>query len=113
MNSVLKLRLVHFACLAVFAGVALFAGQGLAQAAADSAKIVAFLPADTHVVIDRLSSLSDLPDGAWKMHAGDLAHGEAVDLDESDGRPIAKGPGAQGCGVVSADLSGSGDAERL
>jgi len=92
MNSVLKFRYVRFACLTVFAGAVLFAGQGLAQTAADSAKIVAFLPADTHVVIDRLSSLSELPDGAWKMHSGDLAHGEAVELNESDWQLIAKGP---------------------
>jgi alpha-mannosidase len=70
----------------------LSAGHGTAQTAADSAKIAAFLPADTHAVIDRLTSLSDLPDGAWKLHAGDLAHGEAVDLDESGWQPIAKGP---------------------
>ena len=92
MNRVLNLRLVRFACLTVFAGVVLSAGHGTAQTAADSAKIAAFLPADTHAVIDRLTSLSDLPDGAWKLHAGDLAHGEAVDLDESGWQPIAKGP---------------------
>jgi len=91
MNSVLKLRFFHFACLAVLAGVVLFAGLGTAQTATDSAKIVAYLPADTHVIIDRLSSLSNLPDGVWKMHSGDLAHGEAVDLNESDWQTAAKG----------------------
>ena len=54
-------------------------------------QIAATLPADTDVVIDRLSSLRELPDGAWKLHAGDLAHGEAVNLDESDWQPIANG----------------------
>ncbi len=39
-------------------------------------------PAAT-AVIDRLATLSELPDGAWKMHTGDLAHGEAVTVDES------------------------------
>jgi alpha-mannosidase len=33
--------------------------------------------------------LRELPDGAWKLHAGDLAHGEAVGLDESGWQPIA------------------------
>ena len=35
-------------------------------------------------VIARLKTLRFLPDGQWKMHAGDLAHGEALKLDESD-----------------------------
>jgi alpha-mannosidase len=91
MNSALKLRFVRFAYLAVVAGVTLFAGRAAAQNAADAAKIAATLPADTHAVIDRLTSLHELPDVAWKLHAGDLAHGEAVNLDESDWQPIAKG----------------------
>src|SRR5208283_4052809 len=40
-------------------------------------------------VIDRLSSLRELPDGTWKLHSGDLAHGEQVSLDDSDWQPIA------------------------
>jgi alpha-mannosidase len=91
MNSALKLRFVRFAFLAVVAGVTLFTGRATAQSAAEAAKIAATLPADTHAVIDRLTSLHELPDGAWKLHAGDLAHGEAVNLDESDWQPIAKG----------------------
>lgn len=95
MNTVLKLRFVRFSCLGVFAGAVLFAGTScigaVAQSAADAARIAASLPTDTHAVIDRLSSLSDLPDGTWKLHAGDLAHGEAVNLDESDWQPIANG----------------------
>ncbi len=35
-------------------------------------------------VIAKLKTLKELPDGQWKMHAGDLAHGEALKLDESD-----------------------------
>jgi alpha-mannosidase len=49
------------------------------------------LPSDTHAVIDRLSSLRELPDAAWKLHSGDLAHGEALNLDESEWKPIAIG----------------------
>ncbi len=41
------------------------------------------LPAPSRAVIDRLTSLAQLPAGAWKMHTGDLAHGEAVSLDDS------------------------------
>jgi len=53
-------------------------------------KIVAALPAEAQTVLTRLSSLSELPDGGWKMHSGDLAHGEAIGLDESGWQPIAK-----------------------
>jgi len=91
MNSILKLRFVHLASLVVVAGATLFASRAVAQSAADAAKIAASLPADTHAVIDRLSSLRELPDAAWKMHSGDLAHGEALNLDESEWRPIAIG----------------------
>ncbi|MGO9519599.1 MAG: alpha-mannosidase, partial [Candidatus Korobacteraceae bacterium] len=95
MNSVLKLRYVRFSCLSAFAGAVLFAGPSCigagAQSASDAARIAASLPTDTHAIIDRLSSLRELPDGAWKLHAGDLAHGEAVNLDESDWQPIANG----------------------
>jgi alpha-mannosidase len=41
------------------------------------------LPAASRMVIDRLTSLSELPAGTWKMHAGDLAHGEGIDLDDA------------------------------
>jgi alpha-mannosidase len=91
MNSVLKLRLFCFVCLAGLAGITLFAGQGTAQSAADATKIAATLPAESRAVIERLSGLRELPDGAWKLHASDLAHGEQVNLDESDWQPIAKG----------------------
>ena len=91
MNSVLKLRYVRFAALAVFASVTLLVGRAMAQTAAQAAQIAATLPADARAVIDRLSSLRELPDRAWKLHSGDLAHGEAVNLDESDWQPIATG----------------------
>jgi alpha-mannosidase len=90
MNSVLKLRFVRFACFACLAGL-LFAGRATAQTAAQAAQIAASLPSASQAVIDRLSSLRELPDGAWKLHAGDLAHGEAVNLDESDWQHIANG----------------------
>ena len=41
-------------------------------------------------VIGRLSNLQSLPDGAWKTHAGDVAHGEAVNLDETGWEPVPK-----------------------
>ena len=61
----------------------------LAQNVALRDKIVAALPAGAQTVVARLNSLSELPDGQWKMHTGDMAHGEAIGLDESDWKPIA------------------------
>ena len=91
MNSILKLRYLRFAYLALLAAVTLFAGRVTAQTAAQATQIAANLPADARAVIDRLSSLRELPDGAWKLHTGDLAHGEAVILDESDWQTMATG----------------------
>jgi alpha-mannosidase len=91
MISVLKMHYRVSALLLVFAGVLLFAGRATAQSAADAAKIAASLPAESQAVLARLSGLHQLPDGAWKLHAGDLAHGEAVGLDESGWQAIAVG----------------------
>jgi len=60
-----------------------------AQNAADAQKIAAALDPQSRAVIERLSTLRELPDGAWKMLGGDLAHGEAVNLDESGWQTIA------------------------
>ncbi len=72
-----------------------FAGRGTAQTAVEAARVAAEvaktagdLPAASQTVIQRLSVLHVLPDGAWKMHSGDLAHGEAVNLDESGWQAI-------------------------
>ncbi len=76
--------------VAVFAAVA-FVGRAAAQTAEEAAKIGASLQPESRAVIDRLSGLRELPDGAWKMHGGDLAHGEAANLDESGWEPIQRG----------------------
>jgi alpha-mannosidase len=65
------------------------AAQTSAAIGTATAKALAVLTPESRAVLDRLSTLRQLPDGAWKMHAGDLAHGEAVDLDESSWQPIA------------------------
>ena len=65
-----------------------------AQNADEAAKIVAALPAPAQAVVARLSSLGELPDGDWKMHSGDMAHGEAVGLDEAGWKTIVNDPKA-------------------
>ena len=60
-----------------------------AQTAAEAAKMAASLPAEAQTVVARLSTLIELPDAGWKMHSGDIAHGEAIGLNESDWKSIA------------------------
>ncbi len=46
-------------------------------------KATSLLPADAQAIVNRLGSLRELEDGAWKIHNGDLAHGEDPNLDDS------------------------------
>jgi alpha-mannosidase len=89
MTAVLKLNCRVFACLVALLGALVFAGGASAQTPEEAAKIAANLPAASQAVIARLSTLRELPDSVWKMHGGDLAHGEAVNLDEGTWTPIA------------------------
>ncbi len=41
------------------------------------------LTADQKAKIAELNSLDTLPDGPWRFHAGDIAHGESLSLDDS------------------------------
>ena len=95
MISVSKLHLVRLVCFAGLIGLSLLTGRAVAQSAADAAKIAAALPPDAQAVIGRLSALREISDGTWKMKAGDVAHGEAINLDESKWEPISKGPAAK------------------
>jgi alpha-mannosidase len=69
----------------------LLASPAWAQRNDPFAKATALLPADSQTIVNRLGSLRELPDGTWKTHSGDLAHGEEVNLDESSWQPIAVG----------------------
>lgn len=62
-----------------------------AQSPAETAKIEATLAPESRTVLERLAALQELPDGTWKMHAGDLAHAEAVQVVDSEWQPIAHG----------------------
>jgi alpha-mannosidase len=88
-------RTLRSAFSAFFLAIALLtlalpaAAQTSAAIGMATAKALAVLSPESRAVLDRLATLHQLPDGPWKMHAGDLAHGEAVDLDESSWQPIA------------------------
>ncbi len=68
----------------------LFAVPALAEQDVDPfVKATSLLPADAQTIVDRLGSLRELPDGAWKIHSGDVAHGEDPNLDDSSWETIA------------------------
>jgi alpha-mannosidase len=54
----------------------------------ETERVAAQLPPQSRAVVERLLSLDQLPATAWKMHSGDLTHGEAIGLDESDWQPV-------------------------
>jgi alpha-mannosidase len=57
--------------------------QARAQSAEQAAQIVKSLHASSQAVVGRLSELDRLPAEEWRYHAGDLAHGESTDMDDS------------------------------
>jgi alpha-mannosidase len=69
----------------------LFGYQASAQRNSDMAKATALLKPDERVIVDRLGALRELPGGTWKMHAGDVAHGEDANLDDSSWPTLAVG----------------------
>lgn len=83
-NTILGFFIALFAIL----GVTFLTPRAAAQSAEQAAKIAEKLPQNSKDVLARLSEIRELPDGQWKMHAGDLAHGEATNLDEAGWQPI-------------------------
>ncbi len=91
MNSSSKVRFFVLVSLLLFGG-AFFAAQPAAgQPGSEVERVAATLPAQSRTVVERLISLSQLPAGTWKMHSGDLAHGEAVNLDENGWQAMTVG----------------------
>jgi len=76
--------------VAVFAFLVSLTLSAKAQSAPEGARIASALSSQSQTAIQRLSSLDALPADGWKTHVGDLAHGEAVDLDDSSW-PVVRG----------------------
>jgi alpha-mannosidase len=88
--SLLKKRVAQVLAAAALM-VLLAAGVAArAQDSSEASKAVAQLPAQAQTVLARLATLRELPEGSWKMHSGDLAHGEAAGLDESGWETVAR-----------------------
>jgi len=83
MTATLKVNCRIVSALLLFAGSLLAPALISAQHGTQPAAPGSNLPPESRAVIARLESLAQLPAGAWKMHVGDLPHGEAVDLDDS------------------------------
>jgi alpha-mannosidase len=91
MNASLRFYCRIFALLILSLGALFVASAASAQRGSEVSRGLASLPPQSRAVVERLMSLSKLPAGAWKMHEGDLPHGEAVSLDESGWQDAAVG----------------------
>ena len=61
-----------------------------ARSQSDADKAVKSLSAPTQATVRELSSLVSLPADDWRFHAGDVAHGEAADLDDASWQIVRK-----------------------
>ena len=78
---------------------ALAAPASAAETPEEAAKAYASLPPAAQQVMARLATLAELPEGTWISHSGDLAHGEAVALDESSWKAAPSGSKVSGDAV--------------
>jgi alpha-mannosidase len=94
-------RLAQCGVLAAFIAILLFlsAPPIHAQSAEEAARIARPLSSQSQAMIQRLSVLDSLPADGWKTHLGDLAHGEALDLDDS-GWPVVRAGASAGTDAV-------------
>ncbi len=81
--------------LHLVAAAGLCLGAPLAHAQSDPKVEPLALSAHAQAVLTALAGATALPAPEWRVHAGDLAHGEAPDLDDS-AWPMAKGPYVSG-----------------
>ena len=61
-----------------------------ARAQSDAEKAVRALSVTAQTTVKELSSLVSLPADDWRFHAGDVAHGESTDLDDSAWQTVIK-----------------------
>ncbi|HXW15951.1 MAG TPA: alpha-mannosidase, partial [Terriglobia bacterium] len=78
----LKISVMIMVLSACFIGL-LGGARAIAQTAAQVAQIVKSYSERSQAVLQRLGALNQLPAEDWRFHAGDLAHGESLDLDDA------------------------------
>jgi alpha-mannosidase len=88
-------RMLRVASVAATASLllAFAAAPSRAQKRGDADPPVAALSAQTQQTIQKLDTLSSLPAEEWRVHVGDMAHGEAPDLDDSSWPLVKKESG--------------------
>jgi alpha-mannosidase len=75
---------VSVAVTALFCLIGILGGaRANAQTAAQAAEILKSFSPGSQAVAQRLTQLNQLPAEEWRFHAGDLAHGESPDHDDS------------------------------
>ena len=74
-------------------------GAAWAQTAEQLDAVMKAMPQPAQQVINRLGELNRLPDADWRVHPGDLPHGESPDLDDSSWT-VAKPGGDYPSGAV-------------
>jgi alpha-mannosidase len=88
------LRVGAAVVLCVIAMCAIGRVRAIAQTPQQVAEIVKALDANSQAVVGRLTELNRLTAEEWRFHAGDLAHGEAADLDDSSWPVVKAGAAA-------------------
>ena len=74
---------IHLLLLAVLTSVP-------ARSQSEADKAVKSLSVPTQTTVKELSSLVTLPADDWRFHAGDVAHGESTDLDDTSWQTVKK-----------------------
>ena len=85
----------HRGLMLGFLGALLASPPALAQIVMPAEEIAALtktLPIPSQTVLARLDTLSQLPAGEWRLHAGDMAHGEDPDLKDASWQSVQPGP---------------------
>lgn len=75
-----------------------------AQHRAHPSDIPATLSPQSHKVIERLGTFADLPAPEWRSHIGNVAHGEALDLNDSSWPEVKAGAKATNDAVWYRDV---------
>ncbi len=94
MNSSWKVHNYALLALLLLSKLFFVAAPATAQGSSEMERAAALLPAQSRAVVERLTNLAQLPPGTWKMHVGDVTHGERVNLDESGWQVMAPGTDA-------------------
>src|ERR1700722_705347 len=86
-----RIRGLRPALFAILVGALLMAAllSSAVRAGAQTTDASVNLPPATRRTVEQLASLNQLPAGEWKFHAGDVAHGEAPDLDDSSWQTVS------------------------